>query len=94
MGIGKETVIELEFGTVAIEGYFQFEHVISCMKSCCRLYWPFGALFFINLKRANDHYGLKQAVLHFWDFCCQFNFFFKCAKLPLYCSLQRVVMPF
>ncbi len=27
--VGKETIIEFQSGTVAIEGYFQMEHVFS-----------------------------------------------------------------
>jgi hypothetical protein len=32
-GVGKETVIGLQPGTVAIEGYFKFYHVVSCKTS-------------------------------------------------------------
>jgi hypothetical protein len=31
--VGKETVIKLQAGTVAIEGYFHFEHVDSLQNS-------------------------------------------------------------
>jgi hypothetical protein len=57
-GVGKDIVIQVLSGTVAIGGYFKFEHVISLKNSLFP--FPLATAFQLGIVSTNRGSGVKM----------------------------------